>query len=109
MAKSDIAKNGQIFLKGNKYRQNALNITMTQIDCAIRKKIPEQKGIRQIVLDAYKEKGYMGAMIALKTYNDRIKRRFPDKDKQELQLYTIEQLKSWISEYEEKNKGETRD
>lgn len=109
MAKSDIAKNGKIFFKGNKYRQNAFKITMSQIECAERKKMPEQKGIRQIVLDAYKEKGYMGAMIALKVYNDKIKRKFPDKDKQELQLYTIEQLKSWISEYEEKNKGETRD
>ena len=56
MAKSDIAKNGKIFFKGNKYRQNAFKITMSQIECAERKKMPEQKGIRQIVLDEYKQR-----------------------------------------------------
>ena len=31
MAKSDIAKNGRIFFKGDKYRRYACDITMTQI------------------------------------------------------------------------------
>lgn len=109
MAKSDIAKNGQIFLRSDKYRKYACDITMTQIESATRKRTPMQLGIRSIIIDAYKTHGYMGAMISLKTYNDRIKRKFPDKDKRNLPLYSIEQIKEWILEYEETNKGATHD
>lgn len=109
MAKSDIAKNGKIFLKGDKYRKYACDITMTQIECATRKRTQMQLGIKSIIIDAYKEHGYMGALLALKTYNDKVKKRFSDIDKQELKLFSTEQIKMWILEYEENNKGETRD
>lgn len=109
MAKRDISRDGKIFYRHNKYAKYSCDIRMTQIDCETRKKLPHKPGIRQIVLDAYKEKGYMGAMIALKAYNDRVKRTSANKDKSTLPLYSLEQMKDWIAEYEKNGKGVAHD
>ena len=106
MAKRDISRNGKVFIETYRYRRSCFDKTMNQIECASRKKNQKQNGIRKIVIDAYKENGYIGAMIALKTYNDRVKRSNKNKDQSELNLYSISQMKQWILEYEEKNKGD---
>ena len=71
--------------------QEALAITMSQIDRENRKPRRVILGVRKIILDAYKTNGKNGAMLALRIFNRRAN-----------SSYTWNDAEGWINEENQK-------
>lgn len=80
-------------------RHEYLECGFNSIDRDFREKAPVKLGVKQTIINAYKENGKNGAMLALKILNKRIG----------TEAFSWEQVLVWINEYERNNKGNDRD
>ena len=98
MSKGEInRKSGKIFKSRKEIQSNVSEayLRRERKRNRILNPIPKQKGVRQIVIDAYKKNGTNGAYMALKIANSKIKKQTG------VDAYPLTLVDKWIQEYEE--------
>lgn len=99
MAKRDYNSAGYYEPSPANRRREYLEYSFNSIDRDLKEKTPVKLGVKQTIINAYKENGKNGAMLALTILNKKIGTK----------AFSWEQVLVWINEYERNNEGNDRD